>query len=97
LVSDRLQRALVEAVLAVNVGRKAAARTNNQGAAAARPEAPSNCTTTGTRIVRRSSNRDGNDRYLGTGRASLRDQRGTPSLPGSVCAVQHLFAPDLRG
>ena len=64
---------------------------------AASPQAPNNCATTSTRIVRRSSNRGGNDRYLGTGRASLRDQRGTPSLPGSVCAVQHLFAPDLRG
>ena len=64
---------------------------------AARPRAPSNCATTSTRIVRRSSNRGGNDGDPGTGRLLCGIQRGTASLPGPVGAVQHLFATDSRG
>src|SRR5215217_4156842 len=50
---------------------------------AARPRAPNNCATTSTRIVRRSSNRGGNDGDPGTGRTSSQKPTG-PIQPRPV-------------
>src|SRR5215208_453891 len=65
---------------------------------AASPQAPNNCATTSVRIVRRSSNRGGNDEDLDTGARLPAGSNGArPACRDRVGAVQHLLATDSRG